>query len=184
MGADAPFVPRILVVDDNADQLEIIVGILERNGYAPSSTTNAHQALQLVQAQPFDVILTDIVMPRLDGVELCAVARRRNPDIQAVIFTGNAAPDIADRARQMGAGAVLQKPFTSNDLLAAVREASEQARARAEALAAEAQECRLCGRALRPGAPRSRRADGFYHPGCYETALGGRSSRAPKDPRR
>jgi DNA-binding NtrC family response regulator len=179
--ADGPETkPAILVVDDDPSILQLVVLILQRQGYAPVATGKALEALQLVQASPFDVIVTDIVMPRLHGLELLKVARRRNLHTQVVVFTGAASPELGREAAALGASALLLKPITPEQLLDAVREAVRRSAEAADPPGESPPICKHCDRPIKDGAPRFRRgASDYFHPGCYELMSGARGRKGP-----
>jgi DNA-binding NtrC family response regulator len=176
---DTPRLPTILVVDDDPPVLDLILAVLQRHGYAPVSTSNAHQAVQLVQTQTFDILIADLVMPRFRGDEVIKAARRLNPDVQVILVTAHAAVQTPRVLEALGPHTLLQKPFDIDRLVDAVARAADSARAVWNA-AGEAQECASCGRVIKPGAPRRRRGEDTYHPGCYELAAGARPKKTPR----
>ena len=114
---------RILVVDDN-DQIRNLVGELLRfEGHHVASAGNGTQALAALREDSFDLLITDIIMPEIDGLETIRSLRTdsRIP-IVAISAAGKYSPnDRLGRAVALGANAVLYKPFSKNELLAAVQ---------------------------------------------------------------
>jgi len=115
--------PRILVVDDEPAVLELIVEALTRAGYSPCFTSESREALRFLETTPFDVVLTDTVMPHLGGLDLLEIAKRQNPDVQVLFVTGDATAEMARQALKKGAAGFIEKPFQPDRLLAVVREA-------------------------------------------------------------
>jgi len=113
--------PRILVVDDEPEVLEVMVDMLEQEGYSTRSTSDSREASQLLEETPFDVIVSDIVMPHLSGLQLLEIARRQNPDVQVVLVTGYATNELAREALERGASGFIEKPFRIEQLLATLR---------------------------------------------------------------
>lgn len=124
----------ILVVDDEVEVGEVIRRVLERGGFAVRVVNSAAAALAAVAASEPDVVITDVIMPRQNGVDLIGALRTQSPRIRIVAISGGGAfgpssykPDAITThaylaaARQAGASAVLSKPFDMSDLLNAVR---------------------------------------------------------------
>jgi DNA-binding response OmpR family regulator len=117
---------RLLVVDDEATIRNFLVRVLEREGYQVQAAQNGREALHDLEVAPFDLLLTDIKMDRLDGVELLKEARRRFPDLAIILLTGHATVDSAITALRQGAQNYLLKPVRNEDVVAAVAAALEQ----------------------------------------------------------
>ncbi|NDJ62265.1 MAG: response regulator transcription factor [Chloroflexi bacterium] len=133
---------KILVVDDEAVILNFLVRVLEREGYAVQSAMDGQAALQTMTQQPFDLLLSDIKMDRMDGVELLAEAKARYPHMAVILLTGHATVPSAIAALRNGAHNYLLKPVKNEDIVAAVESAladrnREQRRDQLEAIAAQ-----------------------------------------------
>ncbi len=115
---------RILIVDDEQDTLNLMRLILEINDYAVITTLNSQEALDLAgEAQP-DVVLLDIMMPGLDGFQLCKMMRA-NPttsELPIIFVTAYAALDLEQRRIEAGADMVIHKPVDSRLLTNAIIE--------------------------------------------------------------
>lgn len=117
--------PRILIVDDEQDIRDVARILLEGCGYAVKCAEDGQAALQILGQEPFDVVLTDMLMPEMDGVELINELRRRNPAQSIVAMSGGGhAPreSYLQIARLCGAQALLAKPFNREQLVRAVEE--------------------------------------------------------------
>ncbi len=119
----------ILVIDDKPDILEVIVEALKQGGYAPLSGSDPQEAMKLLETTTFDVIISDIVMPHLHGLELLQLVKARDPHVQVLLITAYGAREVALEASAKGAFRFLVKPFDLDELLAAVRVAVLRARA-------------------------------------------------------
>ena len=100
----------LLVVDDDAAMREMLETALQRKGYAVASVGGAEGALRLIRERPFDVLLSDIYMPGLDGLELAEVARSIRPRLGIILITGFHDEKSVLRAFREGASAYLRKP--------------------------------------------------------------------------
>lgn len=129
---------HILVLDDEVAICELCLRTLQKYGYNVVATTSSRQALEILRQEPFDLLLLDIRMPELDGLEVMRRVREFSPDLAIVVMTGYASVESAIEAVRQGASDFLQKPFRLDDLRLAVVKAlgkrdlnREQARSRA-----------------------------------------------------
>ncbi len=112
---------RLLVVDDEELVRELGVRVVERAGYDVVSASSAARAIELVETEPIDLVVSDVVMPGLGGVDLLTELRDRRPDLPVLLMTGGSAePDRTGQALGLGASAILCKPFTHAELVDAV----------------------------------------------------------------
>jgi CheY-like chemotaxis protein len=117
---------RILLVDDDELSRSTIHQMLERMGHKVLSTANGSEALRLCREHSAELVITDLIMPDTDGLELIQDLRRSAPEIRIVAISGGGrvnANEYLTVARKFGAVAVLAKPFSNLEL----REAIEQA---------------------------------------------------------
>ncbi|MCA1644771.1 MAG: hybrid sensor histidine kinase/response regulator [Chloroflexi bacterium] len=124
--------PRVLVVDDEETVMVTIQGILELDGYAVTATTSGEDALELIRTHSFDVVLTDLRMDGMDGIDLLKVVRSQSPDTVTLMLTGYASLDSALTALREGAYDYLVKPCDVVDLRATVSRAVERSRLAAQ----------------------------------------------------
>ena len=108
---------RLLVVDDEPTQREMLTSILERAGYRVSVAADGQQAVRRLEAQHFDLMLTDQKMPGMDGLELLDRARAQIPDLPVVLMTAYGSVSSAVEAMKRGAADYLTKPFERDELL-------------------------------------------------------------------
>lgn len=128
---------RILVVDDEPTVLMFCTRALSRMGYEAQGASSGEEALALLKTGAFDVLVTDVAMPGMNGIELLRQAREILPELVVVVITGVGSIDLAIKALRGGAQDFLPKPFTPLELksavdraLAQVRMAQERARMR------------------------------------------------------
>jgi signal transduction histidine kinase/ActR/RegA family two-component response regulator len=115
---------RILVVEDDRDFCQVLQRILERAGFAATAASNGHEALYYVTTEAIDLVITDIVMPEMDGVELMRVLKKVRPNLPIIALSG--AEDLMEYRRiaaHLGAQAALCKPIARADLIHAVNDA-------------------------------------------------------------
>ncbi|GAB4483130.1 MAG: HAMP domain-containing sensor histidine kinase [Anaerolineales bacterium] len=117
---------RILVIDDEQGIREGIKRGLTPQGYLVESAENGEQGLALFRAQPFDLVLIDVMMPGISGIDLIKEIHQIDPDTVCIIITGYATVEMAVRAIKEGAYDFLTKPFSVDDLLLVVRQGLER----------------------------------------------------------
>ena len=138
--------PRVLVIDDEEVMLESCRRILERRGCVVDTEADALRGRERAVHGKYDLVLLDVRMPQLDGLDLLAELRRQRPDVDVVIITGYSSIDSAVRAVKLGAVDYLPKPFTPEELRARVDAALASRAARsAEPRAAPSHGHRLVG---------------------------------------
>ncbi len=113
-------------MDDEPVVRDLTVEILRRNGHAPQGVASARLALDLLEREPFDLVVSDVVMPEMTGVELLDALRELRPDLPVVLMTGGSQdPERTSNAVRLGAAGLLYKPFSHDELNAAVAQALE-----------------------------------------------------------
>jgi DNA-binding NtrC family response regulator len=127
---------RILIVDDSPDTLDILEQNLASRGHEVAVAPGASEALEILARENFDLVLTDMKMPGMNGMDLTRVVRERYPDMEVMMITGYATVESAVEALKTGAEEYLAKPFTDEELFAAVDRVLIKLRARREARAA------------------------------------------------
>jgi putative two-component system response regulator len=126
--------PRVLCVDDEPVILQILRRLLEVQGFEPVVCGDPLAAISMFSEGMFDVVITDIHMPRMDGLSLMRALREKQPELPVVVVTGHGTVDTAIQALREGATGMLVKPFTGEELLAEVRRALSTAQMHYEAL--------------------------------------------------
>jgi EAL domain-containing protein (putative c-di-GMP-specific phosphodiesterase class I) len=136
-----PGARKVLVIDDEPAVLRVIGLLLERNGFSVASVSNAREGLTLLADKGFDVVLTDIIMPELSGVDFLRELRQHDLDVPVILMTAGATLDSALDAIEYGAQQYLLKPVEPETLVHSVGRAAalgELARMKRTALAAQA----------------------------------------------
>ena len=113
---------RILVVDDEESIRDLCARVLTRAGYAVTTAPSGEDAVSTLATATFDLLISDIRMPGMSGLEVLERAKTAYPHIRVVLITGFGTPQILSRGQPPGADRILTKPFSTAELLAAVRE--------------------------------------------------------------
>ncbi len=117
---------KILIVEDDAENRGAIVHILRGAGYRILETDNGENAIELVSKQDVDVVISDLRLPAMDGIELLKRAKAAKPDTEVILVTGYGSVEIAVEALKEGAYDFLTKPFRKPQLLRCVERAAEK----------------------------------------------------------
>lgn len=129
---------KILVVDDEVVVCGSVGKILRKEGHEIECVLTAQEGLNLVEQERFDLIITDLMLPKMSGMEFLEIARRRWPGINVIMITGYATVKNAVQALKLGAFDFIPKPFTPDELRSAAARALERQRlANEEPLAVE-----------------------------------------------
>jgi len=123
---------KILVVDDEPVQAGILGEILEHEGLDVTTRTQPQEALALAQRQSFDLVICDLKMPGMDGVELLQQLRKIHPDLTVIIMTAYGTIETAVNAMRHGAFDYVTKPFSKEELLITVQRAIKHLELRRE----------------------------------------------------
>jgi two-component system sensor histidine kinase/response regulator len=125
-------IARLLIVDDEKAQMRALCDTLQLEGYSTTGFHSAREALSTLQAGAFDLLLTDLMMPELDGIALIGAARKIDPALGALVMTGHGTIDTAVQAMQSGALDYILKPFKLNAILPVLTRALDVQRLRRE----------------------------------------------------
>ena len=124
--------PHILLIDDEAIALANLSHVLEREGYTVTACKNGETGLAAMQSTPFDLVLTDLRMPGIDGMDVLRHIRATSPDVPVIMITGHATLDSAVDAMKAGAYHYIAKPFRLAEAREVVRGALEMRRLKRE----------------------------------------------------
>jgi len=117
---------KILVVDDERSMRELLAIVLRREGYEIVLAENGRTAVEALERGPFDLLVSDIKMPDMSGVDVLRAAKRIDPDVIGIMITAFASTETAVEALRMGAYDYLSKPFDVDELKIVVRNALER----------------------------------------------------------
>lgn len=107
---------KILVVDDEESVCRSVRKILSRKGYTVSEALSVAEAVKSINETAFDLVITDLMMPKTDGMELLQIVRDQYPELDVMMITGYASIASAVKATKLGAAGYLPKPFTPDEL--------------------------------------------------------------------
>jgi len=113
--------PTILVVDDNKGILELLILLLSKHGLSVLSASSGNECLAIVKSRPVDLVILDVMMPVMDGLQVCQELRKITPSMPIILLT--ARDDMMTRAAAMdlGVSEFVAKPVNNRDLLNRVR---------------------------------------------------------------
>lgn len=121
---------KILLVDDEPFVLDYLKRLLYRHGYDCDGLLDAGEALDRLDKQAYDLVISDIDMPNGSGLDLLAEIRLLLPDLPVILTTGNRDPEYAKRSRKLGAS-YLEKPFSGSHLVSIIESNATARRPRA-----------------------------------------------------
>ena len=107
---------KILVVDDEENVCQSVKKILSRKGYAVENALDVENAIKKINNESFDLVITDLMMPNTNGLELVQIIRKHYPELEVIMITGYASIESAVQATKLGAAGYLPKPFTPSEL--------------------------------------------------------------------
>ena len=117
---------EILIVDDEQSYRQLLTLVFQEEGHNIRTAMNGRQALELLQREPANVIVSDVKMPDMDGIEMLRSLRETQPEIGVVLMTAFASVDTAREAFKLGADDFIQKPFDVEELKLIVRKTLEK----------------------------------------------------------
>ena len=117
---------RVLVADDEVDFLETIVKRLQDRNLEVTGVESGEAALQLIDSQEVDVVVLDVRMPGLDGIDTLKEIKKKKPLIEVIMLTGHASVESGIQGMQLGAFDYVMKPVPLDDLLHNMRQAYER----------------------------------------------------------
>ncbi len=124
---------KILIVDDEPDMLKLLSMILkEKTPYEVTTTNNPVEAVELLKTGGFDLVITDLKMPGLDGLQLLEEVKRRDEDIPVIIITAYGTIDAATEAIEKGGFDFITKPFKKEQILFTIEKALKWLRVQRE----------------------------------------------------
>ncbi|HCA57614.1 MAG TPA: Fis family transcriptional regulator, partial [Blastocatellia bacterium] len=117
--------PNLLIVDDEQSFRQLLTLIFEGEGHNLRTASNGREALELLAEEPADLIISDVMMPDMDGIEMLRELRSTQPDTGIIFMTAYASVDSAREAFKLGADDFIQKPFDVEELKLIVKKTLE-----------------------------------------------------------
>ena len=117
--------PRILVIDDDAHIRRMLSRMLQQSGYEVKDAADGSEGLRLIREAPFDLVLTDLIMPEKEGIEMIIELRTEFPDVKIIAMSGGArmGPEAyLQLADSLGAERTFSKPIDRDELIGAIKE--------------------------------------------------------------
>lgn len=107
---------KLLIVDDNEGVRHLVSRWLDKAGFSVREAKDGAEALDKVKEDPPDIVLADIRMPKIDGIELARIIKTERPDIKVILMTAYSSPQTIAQARREGVDDYLEKPFTRDQV--------------------------------------------------------------------
>jgi two-component system response regulator PilR (NtrC family) len=117
---------NILIVDDEQSYRQLLSLVFEGDGHSMRTAVNGREALELVKEEPADVVISDVKMPDMDGIEMLRALRETQPDLGVILMTAFASVETAREAFKLGADDFIQKPFDVEELKLIVKKTLEK----------------------------------------------------------
>ena len=117
---------RVMIVDDEVDFLETLMKRLQKRNVTVIGARSGEESLDLLDKHPVDVVILDVKMPGMDGIETLGEIKKRYPLIEVIMLTGHANTEIAIKGMELGSFDYLMKPMSIDDLLYKVQDAYQR----------------------------------------------------------
>ncbi len=117
---------KILIIDDESQVRTLLKKMLQREGYDVVTASDGHEGVNMFKKDPVDLVLTDIIMPEKEGIEVIQELRQSYPDLPIITMSGggrNSPESYLSVAKLLGANAVFEKPVEREKLLSAIKKA-------------------------------------------------------------
>jgi DNA-binding NtrC family response regulator len=118
--------PKILVIDDDEITLALMHNVLEDEGYDIFSTADGPQGIQIYKEREPDVVILDLALPSMNGLEVLRKIRKHDPDAKIIVVTGHGSDESAKVALRYGAWGYIEKPVDFSTFLNQIRSAAEK----------------------------------------------------------
>ena len=117
---------KVLLVDDEEEFVETLAERMRNRGMEVATSSSGGEALDLIDSEPYDVVVLDLQMPGMDGIEALERIKRRRPDVQVVLLTGHATVEKSVEAMKQGAMEFLEKPVDLTKLAEIIHHAKAE----------------------------------------------------------
>src|SRR5664279_178076 len=109
--------PRVLVVDDDDTVAKVVLGYLNRAGHESAHVGDGRRALEIIAANPPDLVVLDLMLPEIDGLEVCRRLRESHPDLPVIMLTALGEAEDRIAGLEVGADDYVTKPFSPRELV-------------------------------------------------------------------
>lgn len=113
---------KIMIIDDEAAMCRILKQILESEGYEVKTSTEGLPALYEIKQDSFNLVITDVTMPNLSGIEILAQVKQFKPELPVIFITGSDVDAVLKEALQLGLDGFIEKPFNIQAVLEVIKE--------------------------------------------------------------
>ncbi len=134
--------PRLLLIDDQVPHLRTLEKLFVREGFEVDTATDGQLGLDLLRTQEYQLVITDLMMPHVDGMEILQLAQTLQPDAEVILMTAHGTIETAVEGMKRGAYDFITKPIKRNAILKSARQAIERQALLAENRALRAQVAR------------------------------------------
>jgi DNA-binding NtrC family response regulator len=114
---------KVLLVDDETEFIETLVKRLRKRNLDVNSANSGKEALEKLKSNPADVVVLDVKMPDMDGIETLKQIKKQNPKVEVIMLTGHASVEVAIQGMELGAFDYLMKPMDIDELLYKLQDA-------------------------------------------------------------
>ena len=125
---DVPLPSKVLLVDDERDYVEALSERLQMRDYSSAVVYGGEEALSIVEEDEPEVMVLDLKMPGIDGLEVLRQVKEKHPNVEVIVLTGHGSEDIARLCAELGACAYLEKPVDIEKLTQAMQQAHRKIR--------------------------------------------------------
>lgn len=119
---------RVLVAEDDQTVREVTTEMLSAAGFDAKAAGTGTEAWELLQAEPMDLLVTDVVMPGMNGIELIHNAHQKYPELEAIVMSGTGTESTRNKLKQLGVFGFIEKPLKAQDFIAMANEAAQSDR--------------------------------------------------------
>lgn len=117
---------KVLLIDDEQDFLTVMSERMKARDMEVSTATSAKEALEKVEAESFDAVILDLMMPEVDGIETLKMLKKKNPELQVILLTGHATVEKGIEAMKLGAMDLVEKPADISTLTEKIKKAQAE----------------------------------------------------------
>jgi len=114
---------KVLIIDDEQEFTQALAERMTNRGMTVSTSSSAIEGLQSVEEHAFDVVVLDLQMPEMDGIETLKILKKKNPELQVILLTGHATVEKGIEAMKLGAMDLLEKPADMTTLTEKIKKA-------------------------------------------------------------